>query len=82
MHAAAESDVARGAKGPIWGRFTWLRVWPAGGWATGECDDAEPIWQPIEEQADGTLKYAFSNLPADARRINAVGGVSTTTPVW
>src|SRR4051794_5024154 len=26
-----------GTKGPMSGRFAWLRVWPAGGWATGEC---------------------------------------------
>jgi SRSO17 transposase len=26
----------------------------------------------IEEQADGKLKYAFSNLPADTRRLKAV----------
>lgn len=26
----------------------------------------------IEEQADGTIKYAFSNLPADTTRLRAV----------
>jgi SRSO17 transposase len=56
----------------MWGRFAWLRVWPAGGWATGECAFADPIWLPIEEQADGKLKYAFSNLPTDTSRIRAV----------
>jgi SRSO17 transposase len=61
-----------GTKGPMWGRFAWLRVWPAGGWATGQCAGAEPIWLLIEEQADGKLKYAFSNLPADTSRIEAV----------
>lgn len=61
-----------GTKGPMWGRFAWLRVWPAGGLATGQCADAELIWLLIEEQADGKRKYAFSNLPADTRRINAV----------
>src|SRR4051812_34796750 len=61
-----------GTKGPMWGRFAWLRVWPAGGWATGECAGAEPIWLLIEEQADGKLKYAFSNLPAGTSRIRAV----------
>ena len=61
-----------GTKGPMWGRFAWLRVWPAGGWATGQCASAEPIWLLIEEQADGKIKYAFSNLPADTRRIRAV----------
>jgi SRSO17 transposase len=61
-----------GTKGPMWGRFAWLRVWPAGGWATGLCAGAGPIWLLIEEQADGKLKYAFSNLPAGTGRLRAV----------
>jgi SRSO17 transposase len=61
-----------GTKGPMWGRFAWLRVWPGQGWATGECAGEGPIWLLIEEQADGKLKYAFSNLPADTSRIRAV----------
>jgi SRSO17 transposase len=61
-----------GTKGPMWGRFAWLRVWPAGGWATGQCAGAEPIWLLIEEQADGKIKYAFSNLPERTSRIKAV----------
>jgi SRSO17 transposase len=61
-----------GTKGPMWGRFAWLRVWPGQGWATGQCASAEPIWLLIEEQADGKIKYAFSNLPADTSRIRAV----------
>ena len=61
-----------GTKGPMSGRFAWLRVWPGQGWATGECAGAEPIWLLIEEQADGKIKYAFSNLPADTSRIKAV----------
>jgi SRSO17 transposase len=61
-----------GTKGPMWGHFAWLRVWPAGGWATGACAGAEPIGLLIEEQADGKLKYAFSNLPADTSRLRAV----------
>src|SRR5262245_34173333 len=61
-----------GTKGPMAGRFAWLRVWPGQGWATGQCALAEPIWLLIEEQADGKLKYAFSNLPADTSRIRAV----------
>jgi len=61
-----------GTKGPMWGRFAWLRVWPAHGWATGECAGAEAIWLLIEEQADGKRKYAFSNLPAETSRIRAV----------
>jgi SRSO17 transposase len=61
-----------GTKGPMWGRFSWLRVWPGQGWETGQCALAEPIWLLIEEQADGKIKYAFSNLPADTSRIRAV----------
>ena len=61
-----------GTKGPMWGRFAWLRVWPAGGWATGVCAGAGPIWLLIEEQADGKIKYAFSNLPERTSRIKAV----------
>jgi SRSO17 transposase len=61
-----------GTKGPMPGRFAWLRVWPGHGWATGDCAEDEPIWLLIEEQADGTIKYAFSNLPADTSRIKAV----------
>jgi SRSO17 transposase len=62
----------QGTKGPMWGRFAWLRVWPAHGWATGQCAGAQPIWLLIEEQADGELKYAFSNLPAETSRLRAV----------
>jgi SRSO17 transposase len=61
-----------GTKGPMWGRFAWLRVRPAGGWATGPCAAAGPIWLLIEEQADGKLKCAFGNLPADTSRLRAV----------
>src|SRR3954453_8429561 len=61
-----------GTKGPMWGRFAWLRVWPGHGWATGDCAGAEPIWLLIEEQADGKLKYPFSTLPAGTSRIRAV----------
>jgi SRSO17 transposase len=32
----------------------------------------EPIWLLIEEREDGTIQYAFSNRPADTRRIRAV----------
>ncbi len=49
-----------------------MRVWPAHGWATGDCAGEEPIWLLIEEQADGTLKYAFGNLPPGTSRVQAV----------
>jgi len=55
----------RGTKGALSGRFRWTRVWPGGGWATGDCAGADPIWLLIEEEPDGTLKYAFSNLATD-----------------
>jgi SRSO17 transposase len=68
----AEVTWREGTKGPMTGKFAWLRVWPAGGWATGECAGAAAIWLLIEEQADGTIKYAFSNLPASTNRLKAV----------
>jgi SRSO17 transposase len=58
----------RGTKGDLKGKFSWTRAWPAQGWATGECAGDDPIWLLIEEQADGTIKYAFSNLPADTTK--------------
>jgi SRSO17 transposase len=61
-----------GTKGRLSGRFAWLRVWPASGWEAGQCASAGPIWLLIEEQADGKIKYAFSNLPADTSRLRAV----------
>src|SRR5262245_28906159 len=61
-----------GTKGKLAGRFAWLRVWPAQGWTTGDCAGAEPLWLLIEQQADGKLKYAFSNLPTNTKRLRAV----------
>jgi SRSO17 transposase len=70
-----------GTKGKLSGHFAWLRVWPGGGWATGECAGAEAIWLLIERQADGKLKYAFSNLPAGTTRLRAVRLWKTRWPV-
>jgi SRSO17 transposase len=61
-----------GTKGKLSGRFAWVRVWPGHGWATGDCADAASVWLLIEEQADGTLKFALSNLPAGTSRLAAV----------
>lgn len=61
-----------GTKGKLSGRFAWVRVWPGHGWATGDCADAQPVWLLIEEQADGKLKFALSNLPANTSCIAAV----------
>jgi SRSO17 transposase len=61
-----------GTQGKLSGRFTWVRVWPGQDWAQGACAGAAAIWLLIEERADGKIQYAFSNLPADTRRIKAV----------
>lgn len=61
-----------GTKGKLSGRFAWVRVWPGHGWATGDCADAGPVWVLIEEQADGALKFALSNLPPGTSCIAAV----------
>jgi SRSO17 transposase len=66
-----------GTKGKLAAKFAWVRVWPAqdwarGGCAHGGCAHADPIWLLIEERADGEIQYAFSNLPANTRRIRAV----------
>jgi SRSO17 transposase len=70
-----------GTKGKLSGRFAWLRVWPAGGWATGDCVGAEPVWLLIEQQADGKIKYAVSNLPPRTSRIKAVRFWKSRWPV-
>jgi SRSO17 transposase len=61
-----------GTKGKLSARFAWLRVWPGHGWRRGECANAGPVWLLIEEQADGQLKYAFSNLPPGTSCVRAV----------
>jgi SRSO17 transposase len=61
-----------GTKGKLSGRFAWLRVWPGQGWQTGDCAGQGPIWLLIEEQADGKIKYAFSNLPEGTSMKRAV----------
>jgi SRSO17 transposase len=61
-----------GTKGKLSGRFAWLRVWPGQGWQRGECAGKAPLWLLIEEQADGKIKYAFSNLPEGTSLIRAV----------
>ena len=61
-----------GTKGPLSARFAWLRVWPAHGWAQGQCAGAAPHWLLIEQRNDGSVRYAFSNLPASTSRLAAV----------
>lgn len=55
------------------GRFAWVRVWPGHGWKRGRCAGADPVWVLIEATADGAVKYALSNLPADTPLRRAVG---------
>ena len=61
-----------GTKGKLSGKFSWVRVWPAQGWQRGECASAAPLWLLIEEQADGKVQFAFSNLPVETSRLEAV----------
>jgi SRSO17 transposase len=61
-----------GTKGRLAGRFAWVRVWPAGGWARGDCRGMRPVWLLIEERADGEIQFALSNLPLGTSRIKAV----------
>jgi SRSO17 transposase len=61
-----------GTKGKLSARFAWLRVWPGQGWQEGACAGAGPVWLLIEEQAEGKLKFAFSNLPPDTSCKKAV----------
>jgi SRSO17 transposase len=61
-----------GTKGPMSGRFAWVRVWPGFGWKRGVCAGEEPVWVLIEEQADGDIRYALSNLPAETSALRAV----------
>ena len=49
-----------------------MRVWPGYGWKRGECAGADPVWLLVERQADDTVKYALSNLPADTSCLRAV----------
>jgi SRSO17 transposase len=62
----------RGTKGDLTGKFSWTRAWPAQGWATGDRAGDGPVWLLIEEQADGTIKYAYSNLAADTPKERGV----------
>jgi len=64
-----------GTKGRLAARFAWARVWPGHDWRQGKCANADPVWLLVEEQADGRLKYALSNLPADT-------GCRTAVRLW
>lgn len=53
-----------GTKGELAARFARARVRPGRDWRQGTCAGADPVWLPVEEQADRTIKDAPSNLPA------------------
>jgi SRSO17 transposase len=54
-----------GTKGKLSSRFAWARVWPGGRWGRGVRVTPEPVWLLVEEQPDGEIKYALSNLPPE-----------------
>lgn len=68
-------------EGKLAGRFAWLRIRPAQGWASGDCAPAEPLWLLIQEQADGKLEYAFGNLSANTKWLRAVRFWKSRWPV-
>ena len=68
----AQGYLAGGHQGKLAARFAWVRVWPGHDWRRGGCAEADPVWLLVEEQADGTIKYALSNLPANTSCRNAV----------
>ena len=57
-----------GTKGALAAEFAWVRVWPAHEWQDGVPAQAIPApaeaarWLLVEWRADGTIKYALSNL--------------------
>ncbi len=65
-----------GAKGPLQAEFAWVRVWLGYGHQAGrdqaDVPDPTPRWLLVEWRADGTIKYALSNLPEDATLERAV----------
>ena len=67
-----------GTKGTLEAEFAWVRVWPVHRWPNGLPAEAIPTaestarWLLVEWRADGTIKYALSNLPADTPLERAV----------
>lgn len=68
-----------GTKGrPLAAEFAWVRVTLAHRWLNGVPADAIPTpeeaerWLLVEWRADGTIKYALSNLPAETSLTQAV----------
>jgi SRSO17 transposase len=71
----------RGTEGDLTGEFSWARAWPAQGRATGECAGDDPIRLLIEEQADGAIKYAYSNPPEGTTKARGVTPWRSRWPV-
>lgn len=67
-----------GTKGALAAEFAWVRVWIGHDWQKGiPVDELVPAeeaarWLLVEWRADGTIKYALSNLPADTPMAQAV----------
>ena len=53
--------LAEGAKGPILADVTRLRVYPS----QDDLPEEFPLWLFMRRNADGQIKYAFSNAPED-----------------
>jgi SRSO17 transposase len=70
-----------GTKGKLAARFAGVRVGPGHDWRRGGCATAAPVWWLIEEQTDGQLKFAVSNLPAKTNRRAAVRRWKSRWPV-
>jgi SRSO17 transposase len=49
-------QLGESAKGPLWAKVACARVYRA--------DEQPPLWLFVRKNADGTIKYAFSNAPA------------------
>ncbi|HEX2184845.1 MAG TPA: IS701 family transposase [Chloroflexota bacterium] len=68
-----------GTKGWLEAEFAWVRVRPAHRWGNGVPAEAIPDadeaarWLLVEWRADGTIKYALSNLPPETTLEEAVG---------
>ncbi|MDP8922165.1 MAG: IS701 family transposase [Chloroflexota bacterium] len=70
-----------GTRGWLEAQFAWVQVWPAHRWGNGVPAEAIPDaeaaarWLLVEWRADGTIKYALSNLPPETTLEQAV-------PLW
>jgi SRSO17 transposase len=68
----------QGVKGPLEGEFAWVRIWPTPRWQNGRAATDVPVpavegrWLLVDWRADGSVKYAISNLPEDASMAEAV----------